>query len=258
MPNPGNPADLIRIAMVRPLAFIQGAVASDQVWLQLEEVGLAGWATIDSIGEAPTEEKGEGCLVTMTMEHVASEVLLLRFVGTDETLELTPLHPPYVEGVGWVRAGDLVPGMELRATAGNVFVESVEASAPNQVVYNVEVSTEHSYRVGDRGVWAHNTCAKPPGGSGGSGPPKVGNVPKPPRGKGSVPKADRDPKRGFSREQTEKAIERQGGCAGCGEPLPIEEADGHHVQRHADGGPTTDDNLAAVCKGCHKEIHAKD
>jgi len=35
-------------------------------------------------------------------------------------------------------------------------------------------------------------------------------------------------------------LQDQGGkCAGCGETKPLSEVDGHHKQRHADGGPTT-------------------
>ncbi|WP_158685607.1 HNH endonuclease signature motif containing protein [Pseudoalteromonas sp. T1lg122] len=40
-------------------------------------------------------------------------------------------------------------------------------------------------------------------------------------------------------------MQDQGGkCAGCGETKSLSEVDGHHVQRHADGGPTTKENGA--------------
>jgi hypothetical protein len=31
---------------------------------------------------------------------------------------------------------------------------------------------------------------------------------------------------------------------------------GHHIGRHADGGPTTPENQAEVCIDCHKELHS--
>ena len=81
-------------------------------------------------------------------------------------------------------------------------------------------------------------------------------IPKPPRGKGSVPPADRDPKRAYPRDEVAKGLEKNGGtCAQCGKELGLGDAKGHHVQRHADGGKTTPDNLAVVCGPCHKDIH---
>ena len=87
-----------------------------------------------------------------------------------------------------------------------------------------------------------------------------GAIPKPPRGKGSVPKDQRDPQRRFSDKQQQEMIDRQGGkCAnGCGKDIDISTSQGHHVQRHADGGPTTLDNGRQPCTDCHKKIHSKD
>ncbi len=86
----------------------------------------------------------------------------------------------------------------------------------------------------------------------------VGNVPKPPTGKGAVPPSQRDPQRAFTQQQkTEKLNDQQGKCAGCDKDLGKSEGDGHHVDRHADGGATTKENLAVVCEDCHKELHRK-
>lgn len=81
-------------------------------------------------------------------------------------------------------------------------------------------------------------------------------LPKPPTGKGSVPPSERDPKRAFTRKQTGEMLDKQGGkCASCAQPKELKEVDGHHVQRHADGGPTTLNNGAAVCHECHQKLH---
>ena len=81
-------------------------------------------------------------------------------------------------------------------------------------------------------------------------------IQKPPKGKGSVPPSQRDPKRLYTEKQKAEMLEKQNGnCANCGEPLPVKKSVGHHKKRHADGGQTTTQNGAAVCKECHVEIH---
>ncbi len=95
---------------------------------------------------------------------------------------------------------------------------------------------------------------------GGKGKPGIKNnaLPKPPRGKGSVPPSQRDPKRTWTKEENTKKLEQQGGnCANCGQKTDINDAAGHHIDRHADGGQTNSDNHAVVCNPCHKDLHGK-
>ncbi len=82
------------------------------------------------------------------------------------------------------------------------------------------------------------------------------DVPKTPSGKGTVPKVKRDPKRVWTKTEKLSELNARGGvCDKCGISLGIEDAKGHHIKRHADGGPTTNDNLALLCDPCHKEVH---
>jgi RHS repeat-associated protein len=83
------------------------------------------------------------------------------------------------------------------------------------------------------------------------------NLPKPPKGKGSVPPSERDPKRLYTKEEKANMLKKQGGtCAECGETKKLEEVQGHHKDtRHADGGKTDEKNGAAVCKDCHIILH---
>ncbi|WP_421100642.1 HNH endonuclease [Stenotrophomonas sp. PUT21] len=62
------------------------------------------------------------------------------------------------------------------------------------------------------------------------------------------------------REEKAEGLSNQGGnCANCGKPTDLANSDAHHVQRHADGGgDTKSENMAVVCKDCHKELHGAD
>lgn len=85
---------------------------------------------------------------------------------------------------------------------------------------------------------------------------KVGKLPKPAKGKGSVPPDKRDPKRTYTKKEKAEMLEAQDNkCPQCGENKTVDEVDGHHVDRHADGGQTTPENGASVCKSCHTELH---
>jgi RHS repeat-associated protein len=85
-----------------------------------------------------------------------------------------------------------------------------------------------------------------------------GNIPKPPRGAGSVPQAKRDPKRFFGdRARATQREAQEGKCAVCGTEIDGSNSEGHHVQRHADGGQTSPSNHVEVCADCHRELHKK-
>jgi RHS repeat-associated protein len=87
-----------------------------------------------------------------------------------------------------------------------------------------------------------------------------GALPKPGSGPGTVPRAERDPKRFFS--PTERAARRdaQGGkCGnGCGRDIDASNSEGHHIVRHSDGGPTDPSNHAEVCPACHRYLHSSE
>lgn len=148
IPNPAQPQDIIHVELVRQRAWLtEQGLRGGQSWLELPEVGVSGWARVVGIGPAPREEPGRGCLVLMRVSHVASQVLEVRLAGTREAIEVTPPHPLYVEGHGWMPAAAIQPGMELRSDSGPVRVEAIEQASPNQYVYNLEVGLEHAYRV---------------------------------------------------------------------------------------------------------------
>ncbi len=80
----------------------------------------------------------------------------------DETITVTPEHPFWVEGTGWVEAGKLAAGDKVARAEGDpatiVSVTRERLQSP-QDVYNFEVAEFHTYFVASAGVWVHNACA---------------------------------------------------------------------------------------------------
>ncbi len=116
------------------------------------------------------EESGEKALKEVE-EVFVSETDKLIHVETDrEEIVTTELHPFYVEGLGFVQAGCLQEGYELKCLDGRketvtgIRVEWLEEPAE---VYNFEVADYHTYYVGDGDVLVHNKCANPSGKDGG-------------------------------------------------------------------------------------------
>ena len=81
-------------------------------------------------------------------------------------------------------------------------------------------------------------------------------LPIPGKGKGGAPADQRDPKRVWTKTERQEQLDKQNGkCAQCGAEKTVDETQGHHMVRHADGGATTPDNHAEPCKECHVDIH---
>ena len=79
---------------------------------------------------------------------------------SSQTIRCTPGHPFYVEGRGWVFAGDLRAGDAFEARGLPVVVASVEVRADRAETFNFEVRCHHTYRVsgyaGQPAVLVHN------------------------------------------------------------------------------------------------------
>lgn len=62
-------------------------------------------------------------------------------------------------GLSWVMARDLKPGDQIILANGKTAtVETVEADTQPVTVHNIAVDTDHTYFVGETGLWAHNAC----------------------------------------------------------------------------------------------------
>ncbi|WP_284166142.1 polymorphic toxin-type HINT domain-containing protein [Frigidibacter sp. SD6-1] len=77
--------------------------------------------------------------------------------GQSSRLGVTAEHPLYVEGRGWVQAGELAPGDRIvNAEGGVITVVSRELDDRPTLVHNLEVAGAHTYFAGELEAWAHN------------------------------------------------------------------------------------------------------
>ncbi|MBI4603881.1 MAG: hypothetical protein HY721_18145 [Planctomycetes bacterium] len=165
MPNDNAPGDVFEIELLRPAGWVEatGCQPGGQVWLDLEEMAVAGWAQVSQVGPCPPIEQGAGRVVLGTITHLNGYVLQVRVEGQDAPIEPTGLHPFFsVSRNEWVKAGDLGVGEVLKTRCGSVRVEAIAAKAGVHRVYNLEVEGEHWYFVSEKHVLAHNNCPDDP------------------------------------------------------------------------------------------------
>jgi len=84
-------------------------------------------------------------------------------LATGQVIRTTAEHPFYVDGRGWVPAGELQPGDLLVSHDGRrVAVAELYDTGTYERVYNLAIRSFHTYFVCDEtwpfSVWAHNEC----------------------------------------------------------------------------------------------------
>jgi Flp pilus assembly pilin Flp len=148
--------------------------------IQPSKCFAAGTPVLTADGERPIEAIAPGELVWSRDEATATDVLApVRHlfvtpktlvigveipwdVGKLERIAVTPEHPFWVDGSGWVAASEL-NGAPLSATNGGTPLGSaVESWSEPTTVYNLEVEGQHSFFVGHSHVLVHNTCKYQP------------------------------------------------------------------------------------------------
>ena len=87
--------------------------------------------------------------------------LITRVHLAGQQICLTPDHPVFVPGRGWVQAGELVSGNRVLSHDGQlVAVDYVEADDRLHTLYNLSITEFHTFFVGDAHwgftVWVHN------------------------------------------------------------------------------------------------------
>lgn len=119
----------------------------DYVWSEDTETGRISLKKVVSIHENETD-----VLVHLTTKS-----------GTE--IDTTEGHPFYVEGKGWIRAGNLENGAMFITQDGNT--EEVVDIRIRKIderieVYNLEIEDGHTYFVTEKQLLVHNSCQRKP------------------------------------------------------------------------------------------------
>jgi RHS repeat-associated protein len=95
--------------------------------------------------------------VTATWAHVDAEIVYLTIDG--ERIETTSEHPFFTRQDGWLPAGELWVGAQVRNAEGEYgSVEAVEVARHPQPMYNLTVARAHTFFVGEQQWLVHNQC----------------------------------------------------------------------------------------------------
>jgi hypothetical protein len=127
-------------------------------------------------------ETGEKGLKKVAKVFVREVHKLIHVYVDGEEINTTDTHPFWVEGKGWIEAGELKTGDVLRLYTGELkTVEKVEIEVFDRPVkvYNFEVEDWHTYYVTEQGVLVHNAKNYDGNGKtgvGNKGTPKTGTV----------------------------------------------------------------------------------
>ena len=134
---------------------IETLAEGDLVWAVDPETGAAGWYPItwttshedtDLVTLSVTPLGVDGETLSSTQEHTI-------VVTITATLE----HPFWVDGAGWVDAGDLRAGDTLLSADGRrLVVQAAVRSAGPAMVYNFTVDALHTYTITELRVVVHN------------------------------------------------------------------------------------------------------
>lgn len=151
----------LRMTLLRPLDWLydRQAIVGRDIDVNLQELGVAGSATILTIEPCPPIEGGSGRVVTGTFQHTAANVIDLHVSGEMKPIGTTSNHPIWSEDrQKFVPAGGLRPGELLRtATRKTLFVTKIVPRIGTETVFNLEVESEHAYAITSRGIIVHNS-----------------------------------------------------------------------------------------------------
>ena len=138
---------------------------------------IAGTMVLTATGLVAIEKLSAGDVVISTnpdtLETAGKTVLetyvrkvdkLVHLTINGEEIVTTDNHPFYVQGRGFINAGNLLVGDKLISVNGeDLFVEKhrIEELHEPATVYNFQVEDYHTYFVGDCAVWVHNKNCTP-------------------------------------------------------------------------------------------------
>ncbi|MDF2441476.1 MAG: hypothetical protein JWN98_2460, partial [Abditibacteriota bacterium] len=161
-PKPYSPSTGPKVGPIRPAqrpksgCFTAGTlIATSEGSKPIEEVQVGDqvWARDEKTGKLALQR------VTHTFKHEVDQLVVLHIEGED--IETTAEHPFWVQGKGWVKAGELQTGDVLERLNGSTLtIQDIEVVVRACRVYNLEVEGFHTYFVAKQQVFVHNK-AKP-------------------------------------------------------------------------------------------------
>ena len=152
----------VGIELLRSVEYINqlGLIAGGRLYMELEELNVAGWVQLHSIEPCPPLCDGPGNLVTGRFVTVQAANIVRATFSDGTILTGTDIHPVWsLDKQDWVPLGELCFGEQVHSNAGLLSLVDREVITRPQDVYNIEVDGQHVYQVGDSGVLVHNTCA---------------------------------------------------------------------------------------------------
>jgi hypothetical protein len=152
--------------------FAEGTLVHTKEGLKpIEEIKVGDWVLTYPDDMAPPkraqapfrlEEEYFYRQVTKTFVHEDAPILNVKYLHLGGgyvagPLRVTPNHPVYSEGRGWIPASELSFGHSLVERGfGNLLVAKVKNTGETARVYNLEVDEFHTYFVEELGIWVHN------------------------------------------------------------------------------------------------------
>lgn len=148
----------VEVELLRPETDFKRYKPGDRLPIFLAEIGeLDGTATIHSITPCQTPADGHGNVVTGRFKTRLASGINQVWLSNRDSFAGTASHPIWVcNRKEFVRLDDLQVGDRLDTLDGTSEVVRIESLSVPQDVFNIEVDSEHVYRIGSTGVLVHN------------------------------------------------------------------------------------------------------